>query len=168
MRRGQIVANGQSSLPSLGRRNTRLGFFEFCEPAKEFLDTKTRKSVSDKFRMLEIALRRLLYEWIPRKAMRAHLRSGPVWISTRNTARKLKGEVQDTARKRTHVIRSATGPKNARAMPKNEQKFACHTEFRFSVLRLGHYLWALEWLGCEPISWLLASHGPGRAPIIGL
>jgi hypothetical protein len=52
-----MVANSQSSLPSMGRRITRLDFFEFGEPAKDFLETKTRKSVLDKFRMLEIRLR---------------------------------------------------------------------------------------------------------------
>ena len=54
-----MVANGQSSLPSIGRRNTRLDFFEFGELAKDFLDIKTRRSVLDKFMMLEIRLRRL-------------------------------------------------------------------------------------------------------------
>ena len=54
-----MVANGQSSLPSIGRRNTRLDFFEFGELAKDFLDIKTRISGLDKFRMLEIRLRRL-------------------------------------------------------------------------------------------------------------
>ena len=54
-----MVTNGQSSLPSLGRRNTRLDFFEFGELAKDFLDNKTRRSVLDKFMMLEIRLRRL-------------------------------------------------------------------------------------------------------------
>jgi hypothetical protein len=39
--------------------NTRLDFFEFGEQAKDFLDTKTRKLVLDKFRMLEIRLQRL-------------------------------------------------------------------------------------------------------------
>jgi hypothetical protein len=38
---------------------TRLDFLEFGEQAKDFLDTKTRKSVLDKFRMLEIRLLRL-------------------------------------------------------------------------------------------------------------
>ena len=52
-----MVANGQSSLLWIGRRNTRLDFFEFGELAKDFLDIKTRESVLDKFRMLEIRLR---------------------------------------------------------------------------------------------------------------
>ena len=52
-----MVTNGQSSLPSIARRNTRLDFFNFDELAKDFLDIKTRKSVLDKFRMLEIRLR---------------------------------------------------------------------------------------------------------------
>jgi hypothetical protein len=52
-----MVANGQSSLPSIGRQITRLDFFEFGEPAKDFLDTNTRESVLDMFMMLEIRLR---------------------------------------------------------------------------------------------------------------
>lgn len=55
--RGEMVTNGQSSLPSIGRRITRLDLFEFGQPAKDFLDTNTRESVLDKFRMLEIRLR---------------------------------------------------------------------------------------------------------------
>jgi len=51
IRRGGIVSNGQSSLPSIGRR-IRLDFFEFGETAKDFLDTNTTKSVLNKFRML--------------------------------------------------------------------------------------------------------------------
>jgi hypothetical protein len=54
-----MLANGQSSLPSIWRRNTRLDFFESGELAKDFLDIKTRKAVLDKFSMLEIRLRRL-------------------------------------------------------------------------------------------------------------
>ena len=54
---GGMVANGQSSLPSIGRQITRLDFFEFGEPAKDFLDTNTRESVLDMFMMLEIRLR---------------------------------------------------------------------------------------------------------------
>jgi len=53
---GGIVSNGQSSLPSIGRR-IRLDFFEFGETAKDFLETNTTKSVLNKFRMLEIRLR---------------------------------------------------------------------------------------------------------------
>ena len=55
--RGEMVTNGQSSLPLIGRRITRLDLFEFGQPAKDFLDTNTRESVLDKFRMLEIRLR---------------------------------------------------------------------------------------------------------------
>ena len=54
---GRMVANGKSSLHSVERRITRLDFFELGEPAKDFLDTNTRKSVLDKFRMLEMRLR---------------------------------------------------------------------------------------------------------------
>jgi hypothetical protein len=52
-----MVANGKSSLHSVERRITRLDFFELGEPAKDFLDTNTRKSVLDKLRMLEMRLR---------------------------------------------------------------------------------------------------------------
>ena len=52
-----MVTYGQSSLPTIGRRITRLDFFKFGEPAKDFLNTNTRKSVLNKFRMLEIRLR---------------------------------------------------------------------------------------------------------------
>ena len=52
-----MVANGQSSLPSIGRRIMCLYFFEFGEPAKDFLDANTRESVLDMFSMLEIRLR---------------------------------------------------------------------------------------------------------------
>ena len=55
--RGEMVTNGQSSLPSIGRRITRLDLFEFGQPAKDFLDTNTRESVLDMFSMLEIRLR---------------------------------------------------------------------------------------------------------------
>ena len=54
-----MLANGQSSLPSIGRRNTHLDFFESGELAKDFLDIKTRKSELDKFGMLEIRLRQI-------------------------------------------------------------------------------------------------------------
>jgi hypothetical protein len=47
-----MVATGQSNLQSIGCRNTSLDFFEFGEQAKDFLDKKANKSVSDKYRII--------------------------------------------------------------------------------------------------------------------
>ena len=78
--------------------------------------------------------------------MSTDLGSGAVWISTRISAIKLKGQVQDTARKQTHVIRSATGSEIASARAKIKgipqvRKIDRKIDRRPTVIRYKLILW---------------------------
>jgi len=145
MRRGGMVATGQSNLPSIGCRNTSLDFFEFGEQAKDFLDKKANKSVSDKYRIIWMALRWLLKEWIRANALWADRGSSAVWIYTHNTARKMMKEVQDTARKQINQSEMRTGSENASARRKIGHRIDIRAWFRkFMPLGRVAFYWALE------------------------